>query len=367
MNTKENLLELVKSLLRWRKPIILTCLAALLCSTVVSLLLPVYYEATTLFLAASPDQSKPEVLYSTGNIEPDYYGEEEDIDRLITLARSRDLVEFMIARFDLYRHYDIDSTQRRAAYKVREAFLDLYEVIKTERDAIEISVQDRDPVRAAEMANAAREKMDELAQNLIRSRQERILAAYTAGIRDKELKLSQLSDTLTALRSRYGIFNIEAQSESLTEQLTRAESKLARDRAKYASLSQSGGASRDTLVRLQSDIAGEQRLLESLSRKMDLFNQGIATYSALDEQFEESSEALGLEQERLQQLRSIHSSGFPSIILVEGASVPEIKARPKRMLIVGGATLIAFIFSLAAVLIIDGYRDVDWGTLSRDT
>ena len=366
MERKDNLLELVGTAWRWRKPIIAVGLIAAVGSIVISLMLPVYYEASTLFLAASPDQSKPEVLYSQGNLEPDYYGDDTDIDRLLTLARSRVLVDFLVERFDLMAHYDIDPGHRRAAYRVREALLDLYEVTKTERDAIEIRVQDRDPQQAADMANAARDKLDELAQGLIRSRQDRVLLAYRENVRQAEAQLGRLADSLTSLRSRYGIYNVEAQSESLTEQLTRAEGRLASQQARLSVLRGRSGVSPDTLNRLESEVSGQRQLMGSLNRKIDLFNAGIASFTALSDQFEELSVALGEDQERLQQLQSTYSASFPAIILVEPASVPDIKAWPRRSLIVLGATFLALLFSLAAALLIDGYREIDWRNLTDD-
>ncbi len=366
MERKDNLLELVGTAWRWRKPIIAVGLIAAVGSIVISLMLPVYYEASTLFLAASPDQSKPEVLYSQGNLEPDYYGDDTDIDRLLTLARSRVLVDFLVERFDLMAHYDIDPGHRRAAYRVREALLDLYEVTKTERDAIEIRVQDRDPQQAADMANAARDKLDELAQGLIRSRQDRVLLAYRENVRQAEAQLGRLADSLTSLRSRYGIYNVEAQSESLTEQLTRAEGRLASQQARLSVLRGRSGVSPDTLTRLESEVSGQRQLMGSLNRKIDLFNAGIASFTALSDQFEELSVALGEDQERLQQLQSTYSASFPAIILVEPASVPDIKAWPRRSLIVLGATFLALLFSLAAALLIDGYREIDWRNLTDD-
>ena len=58
--------------------------------------MPVYYRASTTFLAASPDQANPELLFGQGNLRTQYYGNANDIDRLITLAHSNELVEFLV-------------------------------------------------------------------------------------------------------------------------------------------------------------------------------------------------------------------------------------------------------------------------------
>ena len=82
MSNNNNLLDVIKTLFRWQREILTVCLIALVGSVVISLLLPVYYEAKTAFLAASPDQAKPEMLYGKVSFEPQYYGNENDIDQI---------------------------------------------------------------------------------------------------------------------------------------------------------------------------------------------------------------------------------------------------------------------------------------------
>lgn len=360
MEQKDNLLGVVKTLFKWRKQIATVCLVAFVGSIIISLLLPVYYKATTVFLAASPDQAKPDLLYGKGNFEPEYYGNESDIDRVLTISESNELVSFLVDSFQLYDHYNIDSTGRRARYKVRETLFDLYEVQKTKRDAIELTVEDKDPELAAKMANAARQKIDELAQQLIKEGQLQTIRSYEINLRNKEELLNVLSDSLSRQRQSYGIYNAESQSEAITSQFAKAEAKLIRNRGRLESLQTQGGARRDSILALQALVNGQEQEVQALQEKIDRLNAGMAKVNTLDRQYKEANQSLGEDKERYKVLVSTYRSNIPSIILVEKAMVPIIKSRPQRALIVVASVAIAFLFSVITVLLIDAYKEVDW-------
>ncbi|MEL6862808.1 MAG: hypothetical protein AAFP19_00245, partial [Bacteroidota bacterium] len=72
MDHKENLLGVLSTIFRWKKPIIYICGIAAVGSVLISLLLSNYYESTTLFYAASPDLAKPPAVGDEIK-EKDYY------------------------------------------------------------------------------------------------------------------------------------------------------------------------------------------------------------------------------------------------------------------------------------------------------
>ena len=104
---KTDLLDVIKTLFRWKKFILTSCLIAGVGSAIIVLLLPSYYKASTIFLAVSPDQATPELLFTDGGIAPELYGNESDIDRMLTIAESNQLADYLIDSFSLYEHYDI--------------------------------------------------------------------------------------------------------------------------------------------------------------------------------------------------------------------------------------------------------------------
>ena len=145
MKNQDNLLGVIDTIMQWRKPIGRVVLIATAGTALIAFLfLKNYYQSTTIFFAASPDIFKPEQVFGTSNKDMEYYGSEEDVDRIMTIAQSASLYEFLIKKFDLYKHYDIDSTDEKAPFKVQEHLEKLYDVKKTKNNAIELSVEDLD-------------------------------------------------------------------------------------------------------------------------------------------------------------------------------------------------------------------------------
>ncbi|MEL6868146.1 MAG: hypothetical protein AAFP19_27230, partial [Bacteroidota bacterium] len=198
------------------------------------------------------------------------YGEEEDIDRVLSIAQSSKIVDYLIGRFNLYEHYEIDTSHIKAPYRVRKKFAKLYTVTKTKYDGIEIAVEDKDPEIAAAMVNAARVKVDSIGQELIKSIQVQQMDNFRQNIEAKQQELKILADTLRKERIKYGIYNTLTQSEKLTELIAVSEARLARTYARKTVLQQyanSGRRYRDSVLMLNAMISGLEQELVSVREK----------------------------------------------------------------------------------------------------
>ena len=357
---QNNLIDVLKTLFKWKKQIFITCLIAGIGSVVVSLVLPVYYEATTVFFVASPDQANPELLFGESGRNVDFYGDENDIDRVLTIAESAELYDYLVAEFNLYAHYDIDSTHVKAPYYVGLALADHYDIKKTSKDAIVLTIEDEEKEQAAEMAQKARIRIDEIAKNLIRENLSKAISTFNADIQYKEGQLKILSDTLLSMRAKYGIFNVKSQTESLSNQLLESEAKLASTQSRLEVMKTLSGIRRDTIAMLGAKVKGMEGGVALLNSKMNTLNEGLGMVTVYEGQYQEASASLGEDKERLKRYQATFNSTIPALILVEEAQTPVIKSKPKRKLLVLGAVVVAFFFSLIAVLLLEAYKDVNW-------
>jgi len=363
MEQKENLIDILRILLRWKKPILYTCLGIGGLTALISLLLPNYYESTTIFYAASMDQAKPEQIFGTSTNNTSFYGNDHDNDRLLTIAESNELATYLIDKFNLYDHYDIDTTNQRAAFKVKEKFYKYYQVLKTKRDAIELSVEDTDPEQAAAIVNAARDKVDELYVKIIRGQLTTLEQSLIKNIDDKETSLQVVNDSLLAAKTRYGIYDAENQGEVFAQQLLRVESKLSRESAKLETFGRLRSVPRDTISFLKAAIAGYKKELQLLEKKQILFNKGLSDVTILERQQKELANRLSYQKVQLNQLVTASETSLSGINLIEAGTVPVMKSRPKRSIIVVSAVLMAFLFSVIGILLFDAYKEVDWKAL----
>ncbi|MDX1477568.1 MAG: hypothetical protein R3301_07655 [Saprospiraceae bacterium] len=372
--TDYSLIAILKRLHAWRRPIVYFTAGVAVVSIVVALVLPVYYQASTTFYAASEDLFMPKKVFGYSNNEMLYYGTTDDIQRILTIGRSHELTDHLVETFALHEHYGIDSDDSKARFRVREKFLDRYELIRTKYDAIELTVEDRNPEMASLLANAARDKVDELVSSVIKSSQERIIKSYRSSIEQKEQMLAAIYDSLSRYQLEYGIFDPEAQTEYLSTLITDIETRLTRERGRLRVYeSSTARAMRDSVAYLRGVIGGleEQHKMLTASDSVvtnysiERFNKGKGYITVLDDAYKKATNAVNVEKELLKQQESVYALNTPAIHIVETAEPPLIKHRPKRSLLVVSATLAAFIFMCFGVLLIESYRHLDWDFLKK--
>jgi len=374
MENRDNLIGVLQTLYRWRKPIRNICLLAAVVSVGLSLLLKDYYRATTIFYPTSPRLANPELIFGyTGQV-TDYYGGDRDLDRLAEVANSNEMVDFMVHKFDLYHHYGIDSTARLGPHKVRQRFLKLYSALKNKNDALEINIEDTDPQMAAAMANVARDKVNQIAQRLNKESQVKLLAAFEDNMTRKRAELDMLADSIRFIQSSTNVFDPGAVSGSLSGQLATAESEIVRTKARLDVLSVDPLIPPDTISYIRANLKAYEELKRVIktddptSDRVSLrkVNEMIPTMAVLQDMHYQARKQLTFDLERYNQIRSAYNTDIPALLVVEHAEVPMIKSRPKRSIIILASLVGAFLFALLGALLAESVRTFDWKTITTD-
>ena len=358
MNQNESLLDVVVLLYKWRKHILGASFLVAVVTALASLMMPNYYQASSLFYAASPDLADPMPL---GNltVKKEIYGTDSDLDRLFSIAKSSEITSFLLEKFDLYNHYEIKPDDPKAQYKLSLKLNKLYETQKTKYDAISLTVEDKDRLFATEMANAARVKIDEMAQNVIKSSQFKQIESYKASIASKEKMKTDLEAELTSIKAKYNIFSSEAQGEAYGMSLLTVEGKYLQSSAQ-ADFLKGAKAPRDSIIKVQAQASGYKSQLEKLKTDIKSYNAGYPAVKSLERQIRDFSNQLNIDKERLSQLNSVYSSNISAIHVVEEASTPIVKSRPKRSIIVVGSAFLTFVLMSLWVIIKDQYNKNNW-------
>jgi tyrosine-protein kinase Etk/Wzc len=281
-------------------------------------------------------------------------------------------VDYMVRRFHLYDVYGLDSTTQKGRAKVREYFRNLYTASKNKNDAIELSIEDTDPQRAANMANAARDKINEVAQRLIKSSQARLLATFEENITRKNAELQLLGDSLKYLQARYNIYSGAEQGEQLSAQLAAAESEIVRGRARLEVLDNNPLIPRDTIEYIKANLRAYERERSNLmspdpkgnNLSIKGFNEGLPKVTVMTDLHFQARKQLSFDLERYNQIKSTYLTDISALQVVEIAEAPPIKSRPKRSILVLASVMAAFLFSILGVLLAETYRDFKWGDIT---
>ncbi|HQW12141.1 MAG TPA: hypothetical protein PLP06_08340 [Saprospiraceae bacterium] len=370
MDSRETVFDLIKLFWSNRYLILRNVLITGAVATVICLFLPNYYRASSVFYAASTDIMKPEHIFGQSSQPMEYYGSGLDLDRMLTVAQSNDLVDKMVDSFGLYHRYDIDSTGKLARFKVQKAFRALYSVKKTKLDAIELSIEDKDAEVSARMANAAREKINEISSALIKENLNELANTIENTLQKKQIEIKVLNDSIDTYREKYKIIDPGTQAELMVSKVLSTETKLERDKERLKILETIPGVRRDTINMIRAMVAGLQKEFQSLTdtggtsiMNMERFNAGRNVLEILLTQQRQAKDYIASYGTRYNQLVSVLNSKNNALHLVEKADIPLIKSRPIRSVIIILSMTAALFFTLFLLIFMRTIRDPKWKSL----
>jgi uncharacterized protein involved in exopolysaccharide biosynthesis len=208
MDKEYNLVTAVRIVLKWKKPIlILVVVAGIVAGLFSVFVMDEYFLSWSTIYPTNQYVNDRNVIFnsmsSSGQVE--YFGSKGDVNRVITIANSEPIIDYIIDSFKLVDHYKID---RKAAYwktKVRKKFDKNYEAIKTEHDAVQISMFDTDPKMASDMVNAVVDKVDEENKSHVNETKKNLYNLISAQITEQQKNVNGYADTLSILSAQYKI------------------------------------------------------------------------------------------------------------------------------------------------------------------
>lgn len=374
-NQRDNLISVLKIAYRWRKTIRNVCILALVGSIGISLLLSNYYQATTSFYPGSAQLFSPELTFGYTSQVQDYFGGDRELDRIIQIANSAELTEFMVEKFNLYDHYKIDSTAKFGPYKVRKEFRKLYLAEKNKNAAVEISVEDTDPKMAADMANAAREQVNSIAARLVKESQADLLSTFQTNLERKRGELKMLSDSVQFIQREYGIYDVGIQGSQMTSALTSARMEVTKNRARLEILDGNPLVAKDTVELIKAELRAYERQLAELQQPsladkgltLNRINEIMPRINILSDMHYQARKQMTYDLERYNQILAAYKTPIQAVHVVERADIPLIKSRPARSIIVIASVMAAFLFSVLGALLAEAYRDLRWRDITDET
>ncbi|MBL31866.1 MAG: hypothetical protein CMP62_03985 [Flavobacteriales bacterium] len=204
------------------------------------------------------------------------FGEEEQAEQLVQVLNSDEMRDSIVRRFDLFDHYEVNQEDVYANTIMNDLYGQAISIKKTKFNAIEISVLDKDPQVAADIANEYLVLIDFV---IARIRENRALQALEVLELRKTILYQQRAltqDSLKDYRSR-GIISTVHQAERLTEQyaIALAANNLSgakRIQKELNTLAKYSGA-HDVLLRKSYEIEEELALIEFESDRVQIDTQ----------------------------------------------------------------------------------------------
>lgn len=267
-----NSTNLLGFLYKKRKIILSVGLAAAIVSSVVSLMMDEKFKSTVvLFPSTTSSISKSLVAENPLSSKHDImqFGEEEDAEQMLQILNSDEIRNKIIEKYDLMRHYKIDTTSKYKNTNLVKEFEDNISFKRTEFMSIKIDVLDKNPAVAANIANDIAAYVDTVKNRMIKSRALQGLRIVDAELRNIQAEIKQKEDSLQVLRT-LGVIDYTSQSEMLGEQYAIAISKnntvaMRALEAQLGILAKYGGAS----IALNDDLEHDRKQLRLIKTKYD--------------------------------------------------------------------------------------------------
>jgi tyrosine-protein kinase Etk/Wzc len=359
-NTNISLLDHLIVLLEHRRFIARCVLIAAVLATVVAFLLPVRYEGKVALLPPAQNSSLGSSLLgqlgsvgalgSIASLASGNLGIKNPSEMYVALITSRTVEDSMIQRFNLMQEYGekkISDTRKILERRTSVA-------AGAKDGVIRLTVEDHDPKRAAELANGYVEEFRKLSATL----------AITEAARRRlffEQQLQQTKDNLTAAENAMaqtqqatGVLEIDSQARALIESAAGLRAQVAAKQVQVQGMRAFAAENNPDLILAKQELAALQAQLSSMAGSQkdpgsDInLSKGRVTQAGMEYirryrelKYQETVFELLAKEFEIAKLDEAREGSIVQV--VDAAVVPDRRSSPHRLLIVLGATLVAFI------------------------
>jgi uncharacterized protein involved in exopolysaccharide biosynthesis len=177
---------------------------------VVSVILAVIFSSPFFI---KPKFKSTAVVYPS-NLIP--YSTESATEQMLQLFASEDIRDELIIDFDLYNHYEVDTSQQYPKTILHGMMSENIQIDKTKFESVEINVWDTDPEIAKAMVDSVIAKVHKKARSLQRSKTEEVLIITKNQLDLKKAEMDSMENEMKLLRTKYGIIEYEGQINSFS-------------------------------------------------------------------------------------------------------------------------------------------------------
>jgi tyrosine-protein kinase Etk/Wzc len=285
---------------------------------------------------------------------------------------SRTIADVLIGKFDLKRHYD------------EELLQDVYEVLKDrtkfevsdKAQIVSVSVEDEDPVRAAQMANAYVEALDQINRTVNTTEGHRKRVFLESRLETVKVDLAKAETALREFQEKYKIVAIEEQAKAAIDGAAMIVGQIIAAQTELEVLKQFGTERQNEAVVLKAKIEELQRQLSKIETRNPAENvikddktgkqNGLGFYIPFDElpnlglQLVRRMREAKIQEEVFKLLTSQYelakveeAKDVNTIQVLDRAVPPDKKSSPKMAVIVILSTVGAFFLAIFAAFFLE--------------
>jgi len=361
-----NLLDYWRVLMKRKRLLALIIGTAAITSVIISLLLPKIYASTTSLLPPEESGGGLGLLTSLpsglGGLAGGLLGKGSPSDLWVGILESQTIRDEIISRFNLRDLYEAETIE-----DARGKLNDVVKVEKSKEGIISITVEDKNPEQATQMARAFVEELDKVNKSIVMTSGRRMRTFVEGRLDDAKVLLFRAEEELKNFQEKNRAVKLDAQSQAIIEAIGNVKGQLMAREVELQTLLSFATPQNPQVEILKTQVKELKLGLEDLEIGK---GDGLTLSKSI---FIPTSKipALGLKYVRLLRETKIQETLFelltqqyemariqeakdsPTVQILDVAKVPEKKTKPKRALIVLLSTFTAGFFGIFLVFFLE--------------
>jgi uncharacterized protein involved in exopolysaccharide biosynthesis len=354
-----------------RKGLILkVTLVFVILATIISFVLPKRYTATVTLLTPQQNSSLSAALSSqlgslsgVAALAGGGLGLKNPNDIYVAMLKSRTTEDAMVQRYELMREY-----REKYPSDARKAFERRSTVDGEGKDGlIRISIRDRDPKRAAELANGYVDQFRKLSEHLAITEASQRRLFFEQQLAQAKENLANAEEALKKTEQQTGMIQLDAQARALIESAATLRAQIAAKEVQIQAMQNYATRENTELVQAQTELQSLHAQLAKLGGTADgagdqiIVPRGRVTEAGLeyvrklrDVKYYDTIFEILARQFELAKLDEAKQGAV--IQVVDPAIPPDKRSFPKRVLIIAGAAIAGLFIGICLALFLHGLQ-----------
>lgn len=325
----------------------------------VVLLLPRKFAATARIMPPQQNQSittlmlgqlGPLAAMTRGDV-----GLQNPSDRYVAILHSRTIADALISRFSLMQVYGKSRNE-----DARERLDEVSEISTGRESVISIVVDDRDPQRAADIANAYVEQLQKVTQTLSVTEAGRRRLFYEQEVHKANGELASAEQALKHVQETTGMIQLDRQSKAMIEGLATLRAQVMAQEAQVQSMRAFATEENPDLVRAERELTAMKSEYAGLERgrgRSSIFDVPLEKVPSAGLEYMRRLRELKFRESLLEILskqyeiaRMDEGKDAATIQVLDPAVRPGVEERTWSFRLVIGQVIVVFAFLLAVLL-----------------
>jgi tyrosine-protein kinase Etk/Wzc len=342
-----NLLDYLEVIAKRWKMIAIVTTAACVISIVVSLHLPKIYSSTAMILPPQQNQGMMGMMGQMlggelSSLAGSMLGTSTPADQYVSILQCDRIKGAIIDRFKLMKEYSVD--YRLDMYKKMDNIIDVS--VGKKDGIISITAEDKDPKKAADIANAYVDELEKVTVKLSSSGAGQNKVFLEDRLARAKVDLAKAEDALKLYQTKNKALDITEQAKATIEGVAQLKAQLAIQEAQLASLRAYLTDDNDEIKTAKASIANiitQIARLEGNGRGSSIPSVGSVPalgeqYLRLMREFKIQETLVELLTKQYEMAKLSEANDVANVQVIQRAEVPDKKAKPKRSLIVLAST-----------------------------